>query len=238
MRCAFTALAYLHISEGGYPSRNSENNVALLDLIKFETDAEKTQALRAKLAQAVLDTQGKLAEAREAFGDAAADEAQGFGGQAQVNETEKALAAASAAANQAKAALSAFDARQSKSAASQEEDDLRGKWNQAALLAEERHAILEQIDKDVKTLADSVRAFEKKTADLLSAIPVIHDRTALLVDKPDFLGRLTVEMSRHGLRGDSQTRVVFDQPTLLSFAKGIPGMVRGWRKTSSNSQVA
>jgi hypothetical protein len=149
--------------------------MSLVDLLKPAKPHETTAALRSRLASELLEANNKLEEARNAWVECLADEAEGTGGAAATENAEKALLLAKQVADKAAAAVRAVEARQRATEAISEREALAACWAKAERLTEAR-------TKKAATLKKSAEAFAE---DWLSLMALTQELNDALPFKPD-----------------------------------------------------
>lgn len=149
--------------------------MSLVDLLKPAPTPEKTAALRSRLASELLEANNQLEDARNAWIECLADEAEGTGGSTATEQAEKALHLAKQVADKAAASMRAVEARQRAAEANSERDALEARWARAERLAESR-------TKKAASLRKSAEAF---AADWLSLLELNRELNEALPIKPD-----------------------------------------------------
>lgn len=173
--------------------------MSLVDLLKPANTPEKTAALRSRLASESLEANNQLEDARNAWAECLADEAEGTGGSAATEKAEQALQLAKQVADKAAAAVRAVEARQHATEVNSERAALAARWAKAERLAEARTKKAAGLKKTAETFAADWLSLMDLTQELNDALPLKPDPDAGLLWGSHIESAVRMELLRLGV---------------------------------------
>lgn len=207
--------------------------MALSDLIRRPA-ASGAAGLAATVARLATEKQAAadaLQAARERYGDALVDAAEGREDPATLAKLKAAVAEAEDKAGATAAALVMAQARHRAAQDAEQRDQAAKAWDKAVALADKRQTAVRGLSDAMGELAEAYAAYVAATAELSAALPAVPDTDAALLRRGAVESAMLTELAKLGLNlGDTTSpSILHSTPSFLDRFAGLSEMVRTWR---------